>query len=79
MWYNILIEKEFVDFFSNASDELYVIKDGKESLAPTFERFYDVIEGLMIALSFPGVSPNLSLSVSNGWHVREGFPKKRTA
>lgn len=53
MWYEILIEDEFIDYFGNDDNIFYIIENEKKVLAPTFSRFADIVHGLTYAWSFP--------------------------
>ena len=46
MWYNIFIEDEFVNYFSDESNTFTTIENGKQVLAPTFFRFSRIVRGV---------------------------------
>lgn len=49
MWYEILLDDEFINYFGNDNNVFFTIEDGKEVLAPTFLRFSKIIYGVTTA------------------------------
>ncbi len=52
MWYDMLIQDEFIEYFSNDNNVFYTIENDKEILAPTFLRFSNIINGIVTAWTF---------------------------
>lgn len=50
-WYDILVRDEFIDYFSDESNEFYRTCDGEVKYAPQFKRFCDVIYGITVAFN----------------------------
>ena len=48
-WYEPLIEKEFLDYFSNQENNFYKVADGKIIKDAMFKNFSDVVEGATMA------------------------------
>ena len=46
MWYEILIDDEFLDYFSNDNNIFFTTEGEKRVLAPTFLRFRHIIYGI---------------------------------
>ena len=55
MWYDILIDNEFIEYFSNESNTFTIIENGQKLLAPTFSRFYDIVTGLTYACTLSNI------------------------
>ena len=55
-WYEILIDDEFVDYFSNDDNIFFVLENGNRVLAPTFSRYMDIVIGVIYAWTLPWVS-----------------------
>ena len=68
MWYDILIDNEFVEYFSNESNTFTTIKNGEKVLAPTFARFANIVAGVTYAWDFADI-PNVILD-----HLKENEP-----
>ena len=55
MWYDILIDTEFIEYFSNESNTFTIIENDQKLLAPTFSRFADIVTGLTFACTLSNV------------------------
>ena len=55
MWYDILIDNEFIEYFSNESNTFTIIENGQKLLAPTFSRFADIVTGLTYACTLSNI------------------------
>ena len=55
MWYDILIDNEFIEYFSNESNTFTVVENDQKVLAPTFSRFAHIVLGLTYACTLPNV------------------------
>lgn len=68
MWYKILVEDEFIEYFSDENNIFTVLKDGEKEMAPMFARFRDAVTGVTYAFSLP------ELKQSSIDHLREDEP-----
>lgn len=50
-WYEPLIKKEFIDYFSNEKNNFYTVIDGQVIKDAMFENFSDIVIGITIAQS----------------------------
>ena len=68
MWYNILIEDEFIDYFSDESNTFTITENGQTVLAPIFARFADIVRGVTDAWTLSNI-PNVNINP-----LRENYP-----
>ena len=55
MWYDILIDNEFIEYFSDESNTFTIIENDQKLLAPTFSRFADIVTGLTYACTLSNI------------------------
>ena len=46
MWYDIFIEDEFINYFSDENNTFTTTENGKQVLAPTFFKFASIVRGV---------------------------------
>ena len=63
MWYEIFVDDEFINYFSNDNNIFFTIENDEEFLAPTFSRFSKIVYGVTRAFTHP----------QNAAHITEYF------
>ena len=61
MWYKILIEDEFINYFSDESNTFTISENGQTVLAPIFARFADIVRGVTDAWTLSNI-PNVNIN-----------------